>query len=332
MTFFFGKKNNNKKKEKNMNEQQYINIRVESVTTQKNEELIRHCLRSKKEVRAISDNDNVLFINNERLLFKRDDYKNNTNKKLNEITKKLLQHNLTLINKQKNILKKNGKYLNTKRTNQVLSGVITFSDSIVNKSQDELREIEKAAQKTLEDICKKYNTKLHYLVFHRDEKGLPHFHFSVDNFDNFSGLTFSKSKNFGSDLQDIAASHFSILGFKRGIKKDKNHNRKHLSIREFEEYQETKKANERLKEENKTLIEENKALKEEKETTRVEFMKLIEDIEEFVVEENQAQKTKKWVKLWNRYFNSDNVQKRENLVRKAKKYKEKLNKRKMRSV
>lgn len=309
--------------------EQYINIRVESVSTEKNAELIRHCLRSKSEKRAINDNENILLLSdNSRLLFKRNDYTDITKSENKNIAEKLLSDNLKLLDKQKSILKKNGKYLNAKRTNQALSGVLTFSDSISDKTDSELEEIERAARKTLQDICKKYNTELHYLTFHKDEKGLPHFHFTIDNFDNDTGLTFSKSKNFGGDLQDIAASHFSQLGFQRGIKKDKNHNRKHLSIREFEEYQDTKKANKRLTELNKALTEENKSLKEEYQTTRIEFMQIIEDIEEFVNEDNQANKTKKWVKLWERYFNSDNVAKRENLVNKAQKYKNKLNQRK----
>ena len=299
--------------------EQYINIRVESVSTEKNAELIRHCLRSKKEIRAINDNDNVLILSNgDRVLFKRNDYLNPEKTFMKSSTQILLEHNQKLLEKQKAILKKNDKYLNAKRTNQALSGVLTFSDSILEKTDTELLEIERAAQKTLNEICKKYNTKLHYLVFHKDEKGLPHFHFTVDNFNNDTGLTFSKSKNFGSELQDIAASHFSQLGFNRGIKKDKNHNRKHLSIREYEEYQDTKKANQRLREQNNALI-------REKETTLQEFMEIISDIEEFAIEEDKSKKTKKWVNLWERYFNSDNIEKRANLVKKARYTRDKLN-------
>ena len=298
--------------------EQYINIRVESVSTEKNAELIRHCLRSKKEIRAINDNDNVLILSNgDRVLFKRNDYLNPEKTFMKSSTQILLEHNQKLLEKQKAILKKNDKYLNAKRTNQALSGVLTFSDSILGKTETELLEIEGAAQKTLNEICKKYNTKLHYLVFHKDEKGLHHFQFTVDNFDNDTGLTFSKSKNFGSELQDIAASHFSQLGFNRGIKKDKNHNRKHLSIREYEEYQDTKKANQRLREQNNALI-------REKETTLQEFMEIISDIEEFAIEEDKSKKTKKWVNLWERYFNSDNIEKRANLVKKARYTRDKL--------
>ena len=298
--------------------EQYINIRVQSVSTEKNAELIRHCLRSKKEIRAINDNDNIILLSNgDRVLFKRNDYLNPENINM-KLTTQILLDNQKLLEKQKAILKKNDKYLNAKRTNQALSGVLTFSDSILGKTETELLEIEGAAQKTLNEICKKYNTKLHYLVFHKDEKGLHHFHFTVDNFDNDTGLTFSKSKNFGSELQDIAASHFSQLGFNRGIKKDKNHNRKHLSIREYEEYKDTKKANQRLREQNNALI-------REKETTLQEFMEIISDIEEFAIEEDKSKKTKKWVNLWERYFNSDNIEKRANLVKKARYTRDKLN-------
>jgi len=305
---------------------QFINIRVQSVSQEDNEELIKHCLRMKKEKRAINDNDNS-YIDNQghKVLFSRNDYKNNNNAAYIS-GRKLLEENKNIVKKQKAILKQNGKYLNKKRTNSILSGVITFSDSIKNFNEAQLNELETAAQKCIYEICQKYNTEAHYIVFHKDEQGLPHFHFSVDNFDNTTGLTFSKSKNFGSDLQDIAAKYFSRFGFNRGIKKENNFNRKHLSIEEFKEYQDTKKANKELISANNELIKENKELKNEINNLREEFYQIISDIEEFATEEDKSQKTKKWLKLWERYSKSGNVEKRDKLLKKAQKYKEKITK------
>jgi len=312
--------------------EQFINIRVESVSTEKNAELIKHCLRAKKEIRAINDNENsYIDSDSNRVIFSRNDYKTEYNNVFKVITKKLLDQNKKLIDKQKNILKKHGKYLNKKRTNQTLSGVITFSDSIQNITPEKMIEIEEAAYKTVKEICSKYNTDLHYLVLHTDELGLPHFHFSVDNFDNETGLTFNKSKGFGSDLQDIAAKYFSRFGFNRGIKKENNFNRKHLSIEEFKEYQDTKKANKKLIEQNKTLIQDNKELQSKLNNANSayskileEFMVLINDIEEFSKEEDQAKKTKKWLELFKRYTNSDNTTKREQLMKKVSKVRDKV--------
>lgn len=304
--------------------EQFINIRVESLTSEKSEELIRHCLRSKKEIRAINNNDNVILLaDGSRKLFKRFE-ENEEQEYIKEYSKTLIDSDRKLLDKQKEILKNNGKYLNKKRTNQVLSGVITFSNSILEKSEDELLELEKSALKTVKELCKKYNTNLHYLVFHKDEAGHPHFHFSVDNFDNITGLTFNKSKNFGSDLQDIVASHFDQLGFQRGIKKEDNFNRKHLSVEEYKEYKDTLKANKELIEANNELKIANNNLINENNNLLISFMEIISDIEEFATEADKAKKTTKWLELWERYTNSNNTDKRDKLLKKALKIRDKI--------
>ena len=327
---------NNYKMRKIYIEKQYINVRVESVSEDKNEELIRHCLRSKKEKRAIKQSKNVMLSGpHGRWEFYRYEDNEDMESRTKHYTNLLLKHNKEIVEKQKKILKKHGKYLNRKKTNQVLSGIITFSNSIQDFNDEDMMKIEKAAQNFIKEMCQNFKTELHYLVFHKDESGLPHFHFSVDNFDNETGLTFYKTKEFGSKLQDLAAKYFEEFGFMRGEKKEKNFNRKHLSIEEYKIYKDTLKKNQEVLEENQKLKEENERykeinenLKKSHEKMRAEFMEIIEDIEEFITEKDKVKKTKKWQELWQRYEKNDNKDRQETLLNKARKFKDKLNRRK----
>ena len=165
----------------------------------------------------------------------------------------------------------------------------------------------------MNEICEKYNTELHYIVFHRDEQGLPHFHFSVDNFDNKTGLTFSRSKNFGSDLQDIAAKHFEPYGFNRGIPKSIT-NRKHLTIEEYKEMKEAQKQLKSVQEElnhtkalNKQLKADNKQLLIDYGAISNEFETLMNDFEDFILTEKDKDKLTKLKELFLRYSKNENA-------------------------
>ena len=85
-------------------------------------------------------------------------------------------------------------------------------------SLDELIEV---ANNALNEIAKKYNGEIKYMVLHLCEK-VPHFHFQISNFDDMGrSLTHTnKNKNFLGELQDIGYKHFSVFGMQRGIKKD----------------------------------------------------------------------------------------------------------------
>lgn len=102
--------------------------------------------------------------------------------------------------------------------NTFIRGIITFSpDGVANVKPADL---DKAAFKTLREICERQNVKPVYIVKHLDEK-TPHYHFLTEGCDLDNGK--SRSCELGRracrEMQDIAGRHFGALGFMRGQSK-----------------------------------------------------------------------------------------------------------------
>jgi hypothetical protein len=219
-------------------QEQFINIRFESMKMDRVINEIKHELRTTKIYSVVNDNHNMLLTKNDIGEWTKTTYK--TKDKETIIKGKDQINNLVNIeDRHRKLLRKNyNQSLNKKRVNSFNVGVLTFSDSIINYDNDKIFDL---GIKTIKNICEELNIELHYITYHLDEKGLPHFHYLTDNFDA-SGKTINPkhNKNLGSKLQDLGAKYFSELGFKRGVSKDIT-GKKHLNTKEFGEYQETLK-------------------------------------------------------------------------------------------
>lgn len=123
-----------------------------------------------------------------------------------------------------------------------LEGVFTFSEQIKSDLNNKytLVELIEVAKNCLEDIAKKLNSEIKYMVFHNDET-TPHFHYALKNFDDNGMSLFHKinNKDSLSELQDIGFKHFGALGMQRGIKKELKglDNVNHQTIKAYHERQ-----------------------------------------------------------------------------------------------
>ena len=236
-------------------ENQYTNVRFESKSKHKMINEIKHELRTTKIASVVNNNSNVLIFKNEKNEWITKEYQSK-DKDVKEISTKYINELDNIENKHRKLLRKNfNQSLNKKRTNSANTGVLTFSSSIEKLVEEDKNKIIELGFKTITNICKELDIELHYITFHLDEMGLPHFHYLTDNF-NSQGKTISPKRNseIGKKLQDLGNLFFNDLGFERGVSK-KESGKKHLSIKEYQDYQDTKKENEELKEINKQLQE-----------------------------------------------------------------------------
>ena len=232
---------------------QYTNVRFESKSKHKMINEIKHELRTTKISSVVNENNNVLIYKNENNEWITKQYQSK-DKDVKQISTKYINELDNIESRHRKLLRDNfNQSLNKKRTNSANTGVLTFSNSIEKLVEEDKNKIIELGFKTITNICKELDIELHYITFHLDEKGLPHFHYLTDNF-NSQGKTISPKRNqkVGKKLQDLGNLYFKELGFERGISK-KLSGRKHLSIKEYQDYQDTKKENEELKEINKQL-------------------------------------------------------------------------------
>lgn len=123
-----------------------------------------------------------------------------------------------------------------------MEGVFTFSEQIKSDLGNKytLEELIEVAKNCLNDIAKKLNSEIKYMVFHNDET-TPHFHYALKNFDDQGLSIFHKinNKDSLSELQDIGFKHFGALGMQRGIKKELKglDNINHQTIKAYHERQ-----------------------------------------------------------------------------------------------
>jgi hypothetical protein len=206
----------------------FINVRVQAHNNAKNIIAIQHNIRYQKSLSCINEANNILIISGEQIEITQDNKKDIAN-----TLKKMYREDRIIHNE---IYKKHNKRNLRESKGTWCEGVFTFSEAIHqdlnNKySLDELVEV---ASNSLNEIAKKYNSEIKYMVLHLDEKN-PHFHFQLSNFDDRGrSLTHTnKSKQFYSQLQDIAYKFFSKLGMNRGIKKDPSIGFDYISPKEW---------------------------------------------------------------------------------------------------
>lgn len=235
-------------------EEQYTNVRFESISHKSMKSEIKHDLRMNKISSVTApENETHIFINDgEDNFYQHKFFMKSIQSKL--IGNYMIDKMEDIEDRHRKLLRKEyNQSLNKNRNNSYNMGVLTFSESMRDFAETDLDKVLELGFKTIQEMCKEVDTKLHYISFHMDEKGIPHFHFFTDNF-NSKGRTINpkRNKNLGKKLQDLGNDYFDQLGFKRGLSKEETGAR-HLSIKEYQEYQDTKKENERLKEENEQL-------------------------------------------------------------------------------
>lgn len=211
----------------------YLNIRLES----SKKDITKHNIRNKNS-RETQDQDKVKIVNpdiDNFILY---------NGQVQILTKEL-QRQIRKENKSQareadkryiELYKKRSDNRKPKKNFSSLgNGVISFSEQLEFELDRKYskEELFQAAKMTLEDFEKNTGSRIieNSLVLHMDEKGLPHFHFTFENFDDmgFSILenlkrnnhrTFKEDYKFDlSNMQDILFDNFKSLGMDRGIKK-----------------------------------------------------------------------------------------------------------------
>jgi hypothetical protein len=210
----------------------FINVRVQAHNNAKNIIAIQHNIRYQKSLSCINEANNILIVSGEQIEITQDNKKDiaNTLKKMHR-EDRIIHNEIYKKYNKRNLRESKGTWC---------EGVFTFSEAIHqdlhNKySLDELVEV---ASNSLNEIAKKYKSEVKYMVLHLDEK-TPHFHFQLSNFDHVGrSLTHTnKSKQFYSQLQDIAFKFFSKLGMSRGIKKDPSIGYDYISPKEWHKKQ-----------------------------------------------------------------------------------------------
>ena len=101
----------------------------------------------------------------------------------------------------------------------IIEGIITFSKEAREFVNDERNweELDRLSVKFVRELEKRWNTKGIYVARHSDETTV-HYHFAVMNYDykNHRTIRARLKKKDTSQLQDLVASVFGKLGFRRG--------------------------------------------------------------------------------------------------------------------
>jgi Rps23 Pro-64 3,4-dihydroxylase Tpa1-like proline 4-hydroxylase len=188
-----------------------------------------------------------------------------------------------------------------------VEGVVAFSQFNTEKfTEYDLMKISIQVEENLKQFAKDKGTELQDLVLHLDERdednqqGEFHFHFIMKNYNQKGeSLQLSTGRQNSSELQDYIARNLEQFQISRGEKGSK---KKHLSIKEFQEQQDT--------------------IRE----MRIEMQKLITDIN-FIIEEVVAtdtnthykKKVQNLILNLQKYIKQDNIKGLEKLLQRAEK-------------
>jgi len=324
-------------------ENRFVDIRVETIKNFDNfVERLKHNTRYKKDKRVVKPHLGFMTRYGQINGFKSEYSK----KQLNKFDKIFYDETLKEV-------KSLNKQFREKRNPVLAEGLLYFSKGINDDYINEPGEFKKRLESLLTEFEERNKTKVFDYQIHTDEEGNTHVHFMFKNFNQETGksLNFTRSKENGSWLQDLAHQHFGSFGkgYKRGIKKEKT--TKHLSIEEYKELQESKKLlkntkiellelqkelrlvnglNDKLKAQNERLNEQKEELEEIRNDTRKdilliqgEFEEMIEDFEDFLLSETDKEKLEKIKSLFGRYSKNEN---KERLLKHLDKSKKTLNK------
>lgn len=303
-------------------EEQYTNVRFESVSFKQMKKEIKHDLRMNK-IGSVTkpDQPTIMFIQEDGE-WTRKEFLMRT-EKAREEGRKVLDLLPSIEERHRRLLRKNfNQSLNKERVSSFNMGVLTFSESMREHFEKDPERVLELGRKTIERICRKEGVKLHYISFHADEDGIPHFHFFTDNFkENGRTANPKRNKQLGERLQDMGAHFFKELGFRRGLSKEITKGR-HMTIQEYKAAQDALKENAALKEENERLK------KEVEETGAIhgELTNLMFDIVENFLEiglNYKGKDAKELMELWTRYLEQGQMDKFDKLADKIFKLMEK---------
>lgn len=232
------------------------------------------------------------------------------NNKLNE-TNKIFKEKFE---KRKEL---NKKTFHNKRTRILAEGILYFSNGINEDFKNDKKGFLSKIDEFKNRFQKKYNSEILDFVLHLDENGNFHCHFIFENFNNKTKetLNFTKNKENGGELQDLRGNVFEDFGkgYKRGIKKDKTS--RHLTIKEYQEYQETLKKNKELKKENEELIKLNIDIEDGFKELKIQFLKIYQDL----LKINQIENRQDFLSKMQRYIKNDNKKRIDGILKKYEK-------------
>jgi len=218
------------------NDDNFVMMRTESRTLDNSKSDINHNLRIGKVGRksVVNNNNNYIYFN--------DKTHKLTEHKSKVIKKKLTSRFAISRREHSRLFYKNKKYsLNKKRTMSLSEGGLFFGSKINDEYKKNPKKVWTLAVKTIKEYCKQLNTKLHYIVLHRDEAGNIHFHFYTNAYNSKAqSINIKAEKHRGKLLQDLSEKYFKELGFKRGVPKDIT-KAAHLKVKDFKEKQDALK-------------------------------------------------------------------------------------------
>lgn len=274
---------------------------------------MKHNLRREKKHRNIKNQNVNYAINSESEILEIGAMsKSERDKQIEDLrieNEKALNENFELLQKSKREGRVN-RIERKSRLEPIREGIVNFG-GVYDIKKDTLEEIEektkafnnyidenkteimKIVYKNLQDFAEKFNTEITNLVFHRDEKGLFHFHYFIKTYDKTTGekLNFKHNKkNIGRELQNFISKDFEKYNIHRTAPDKKNRKKTKEQLQEFQEAQEE---NIKLKRENQKLKNENEELK----TSISEYSEIIEKINQNINTLLTLQEEKKILKL-----------------------------------
>ena len=250
----------------------YTGVRVETITNEEDFQRRQQHNYRKNKIQSVVNNEGFFYLENNSFKNQKGFNSYISNKKINETEE-------TFFNRKKELRKLNPK-VHSKRNKPLRERILYFSEGINEDFQNNKKLFFKKIFEFKNGFEKKYKTEIIDLVVHPDEKGNVHIHFTFKNYDltNGQSLNFTRNKKNGSELQTLRGDYFHDFGqgYFRGETKEKP--RKHLSIEEYKEYQETQKQLQEMKLENDNLKKQNQELKNENELLKQTNEKLLESI------------------------------------------------------
>jgi len=200
-----------------MKNQNYVSVRIKTLNTQQAIGQINHDTRFVKVNHIRNNNQNIFYDANYKPII--------TNE-----TKIIKNRYNSNIQKQKEIYKNNFKQTSQLKNNAI-SGVITFSNAMIEDLKNNEEKFIENTKTNIKNICDSLGVDLIYFTIHTDEK-TPHIHFMTNNFDSNNGKGKSKelfqNKEKLRQLQNDSGSIWQNFGagYSRGISKSitkKNH-------------------------------------------------------------------------------------------------------------
>ena len=198
----------------------YVSVRAEAITKGEAKKSASHDIRLRAPAYLRDDPNATMVIFRTRDQGGNGQITSDVARSRPEEARRALYDHIDVIDKEQ---RERNKAHKTKRggkplQNTFIRGIITFSpEGVANVNHADL---DKAAFKTLREICERQNVKPVYIAKHLDEK-TPHYHFLTEGCDLNSGK--SRSCELGRqacrEMQDIAGRNFGALGFQRGQSK-----------------------------------------------------------------------------------------------------------------